>query len=51
MKTLLIHPDELSRKWIDRMKSVGCTSVGIHPEGGKSALESLKNLIEKFDDE
>ena len=50
MKTLLIHPDELSRKWIDRMKSVGCTSVGIHPEGGKSALESLENLIKKFDD-
>ena len=50
MKTLLIHPDELSKKWIDRMKDVGCTSIGIHPEGGGKSLESLKNLIEKFND-
>ena len=50
MKTLLIHPDELSKKWIDHMKNLGCTSIGIHPEGGGKSLESLKNLIKKFDD-
>lgn len=50
MKTLLIHPDELSKKWIDRMKDLGCTSIGIHPEGGGKSLESLKNLIKKFED-
>lgn len=49
-KSLIIHPDELSRKWIDRISSLGCTSIGIHPVGGEKSYKSLENLINLFDD-
>lgn len=43
---LLIHPDELSSKWIERAKRTGLTTLSIHPVGGGHAVESLENLIE-----
>lgn len=44
-KVLLIHPDELSKKWIDRAKSVSCTALAIHPVGGEKACDALKELV------
>ena len=44
---LLIHPDELSKTWIDRMAENGIKVLGIHPEGGKKAVASLTELLEQ----
>jgi len=44
--SMLIHPDELSKTWIDRLANAGIGTVGIHPRGGKKAHESLENLLE-----
>ncbi len=44
-KNLLIHPDELSRRWIDRMVSLGVQVLTLHPEGGTTAHESLVRLL------
>ena len=46
--SMLIHPDELSKTWIDRLVNAGIEAVGIHPCGGKNADRSLKNLLEKM---
>ena len=42
---MIIHPDELSRSWIDRLASAGVNTLGIHPVGGKEATESLRELV------
>jgi hypothetical protein len=38
---MIVHPGELSRKWIDRLADAGINTLGIHPEGGKDAPKSL----------
>lgn len=45
---LLIHPDELTKVWIDRMAKNGITVLGIHPAGGKQAVASLTDLLNKL---
>ena len=51
MKTasLLIHPDELSRKWIRRLSSCGIPTIALHPVGGKHADRSLEELLQKME--
>lgn len=49
-KTLIIHPEELNKDWIDKIASLGCTGIGIHPAGGAVASETLERLISCFDD-
>ena len=44
--SILIHPDELSEKWIDRLCNAGIKTLGIHPCGGKDAAISLQKLLE-----
>lgn len=44
--SMLIHPDELSRTWIDKLADAGIETVGIHPRGGKTTFNSLKELLE-----
>lgn len=46
VKNILIHPEELNKKWIDRMADGGIKILGIHPHGGGRATESLKELLE-----
>lgn len=48
--SLLIHTDELSYAWIDRMVKHGIPTLAIHPTGGNTAHESLADLLKKFDD-
>ncbi len=43
--SMLIHPEELSRKWIDRLVNAGIGTIGLHPVGGKKSAESLKELL------
>lgn len=45
---LLIHPEELSEKWIDRMADAGIDVLGLHPVGGSRAAESLKSLLDSL---
>ena len=42
--SILIHPEELNIKWIDRLVDNGIGVLGLHPVGGKNQIESLKNL-------
>ena len=45
-KFLIVHPDELSVKWIERLKSLGVDTLGIHSVGGTEAHEHLAKMIE-----
>lgn len=42
---MIIHPGELSKKWIDRLADAGVSTLGIHPEGGSGASKSLECLL------
>lgn len=46
--SMLIHPDELSKEWIDRLVDAGVEAVGIHPCGGVKAHKSLENLLKQM---
>lgn len=48
-KTLLIHPEELSRAWIDRMAAVGCDALTLHPVGGYEAHLTLERMLESLE--
>ena len=50
MKKLLIHPEELSRRWVDRLVSQGVEILGLQPVGGNSAAESAERLIAQVED-
>lgn len=47
-KSLLIHPEELSKKWIDRFVAQGVDTVGLHPVGGNDAEFSLERLTQRM---
>lgn len=50
MKTqLLIHPEELTDKWIRRAAGLGTDVLGLHPVGGRSACNSLKALLDMLE--
>lgn len=42
---ILVHPEELSKSWIDRMVDGGIDTLGIHPAGGPKAHETLEELL------
>ncbi len=48
---LLIHTDELSEKWIDRMADNGISTIAIHPVGGWRAHLTLLDMTEKLETE
>ena len=50
MKKLLIHPEELSREWVDRLVQQGVEIVGMHPVGGNNAEASAKRLMQQVED-
>lgn len=43
---LLIHPEELSPRWIALAKKHGLKRLSIHPWGGKNAHKTLAELVE-----
>lgn len=49
--SMIIHPEELSKKWIDRLCKAKIKTLGIHPVGGPTATSSLENLVELCKDE
>lgn len=47
MKTsMLIHPSELSKKWIDKLVDAGVNTLGLHPVGGKASAGAIKALVD-----
>ena len=48
---ILIHPSELTEKWIDRMARLGVDTLGLHPEGGGNAIDSLTALTKQVKSE
>ncbi len=42
---ILIHPEELSKKWIDRMAEQGVNILGLHPVGGQDAAKTLSDML------
>lgn len=42
----IVHPQEMDEAWLRRMKDAGLNVLGLHPEGGKDADRTLRNLIE-----
>jgi len=47
---ILIHPEELTERQIDRMSELGVQVLGLHPVGGDSAADSLKQLLQKLEE-
>ena len=47
--SILIHPEELTKKWIDRAVRLGCDAIALHPRGGKEAADTLAELLTLFD--
>lgn len=49
MKTsMLLHPDEVGIKQIDRLAKAGISVLGIHPVGGPKAAKSLEEMLIKL---
>ena len=46
--SMIIHPEELSREWIDKLADAGVGVLGIHPRGGPIAAETLADLLEQM---
>ncbi len=43
---ILVHPEELTEKWILKMADAGLNNLGLHPVGGRLAHESLQRAID-----
>lgn len=43
--SILIHPEELTKKWIDRAARLGYDVIALHPRGGKEAADTLAELL------
>lgn len=50
MKKLLIHPEELSKRWVDRLADQGVDILRLHPVGGNGAAASAARLMEQVED-
>ena len=44
--SMIVHPEELSFAWIDRLADAKIRTLGIHPRGGKEAYETLEELLD-----
>lgn len=49
--SMIIHPDEVSKKWVDRLCNIGVKALGIHPRGGADSVKSLSELLSLSRDE
>lgn len=48
-RTLLVHPDEFTGKWIGRAAALGVDGLSIHPVGGRDAARSLEDLLAQLE--
>ena len=49
-KSILIHPDELSKVWIDRMVRENIDVLALHPPGGSKAHEYIEKMLVMLED-
>lgn len=47
---MIIHPHELTPRWIDLAKKLKLDRVSLHPVGGMSAHETLQNMLATLQD-
>ena len=45
LTNLLVHTDEFTKTWIDRMADAGVSVLGIHPPGNKKAIGAVAELL------
>lgn len=43
---IIVHPEDLTPDWIERMADAGLNTLGLHPVGGQRAHESLQRAID-----
>ena len=48
--SMLIHPEELSEKWIRRAADSGIPTLALHPPGGKNAHKTMEDLLQRMGD-
>ena len=47
--SLLIHPEELDKTWLDQLEALQVSALGLHPVGGQRANETLAAMLARFD--
>ncbi|MBO5200645.1 MAG: DUF4838 domain-containing protein [Clostridia bacterium] len=48
---LIIHPDELTDRWIEKAKEMKLDRLALHPRGGPAAHESVYDLLDLLESE
>lgn len=48
---LIIHPHELTNRWVELAKELKLDRVSIHPVGGMSSHETLQELLKTIKDQ
>ena len=49
IRGIIVHPEELTVSWLDRMAEAHLNTLGLHPVGGRRAPLTLQAAIEAFD--
>lgn len=47
--SLLIHPEELNREWIDRCVTLGIPTLALHPVGGWRSPFTMKAMLDRLE--
>jgi hypothetical protein len=47
--SLLVHPEEFSREWIDRCVTLGIPTIALHPVGGFRSPLTMKAMLERLE--
>ena len=47
--SLLVHPEEFSREWIDRCVELGIPTIALHPVGGFRSPLTMKAMLERLE--
>ena len=42
---ILVHPEELTERWLVNMREAGLNVLGLHPVGGRQADQSLRDAV------
>lgn len=49
IRGIIVHPEDLTVSWLDRMEKAHLNTLGLHPVGGRRAPLTLQAAIEAFD--
>lgn len=48
IRGIIVHPEDLTERWLDRMERAHLNTLGLHPVGGRRAPLTLQAAIEAF---